>query len=132
MVVRVGPVQGLARARDILTNGVGAEIDRQLRSRALAALGDLRLETPVDTGRARNSWDVNRTGQLFDSDENPPPGLSILEPSPTIRTRIFITNGTPYIQYLNQGTSIQAPARFIETTLMRYFGTLVAVDVVEN
>jgi hypothetical protein len=60
-------------------------------------IGDLRAKTPVDTGLARDSWK---------SEES--------------LTGIDIKNTTEYIQYLNQGSSTQAPAYFIESVALRY------------
>ena len=58
---------------------------------------DLKAETPVDTGHARDSWTTTPTKDGFD-----------------------IANPVEYIDYLNQGSSKQAPAFFIETTALKY------------
>ena len=44
---------------------------------------------------------------------------------------IIVTNGTDYIQLLNDGSSIQAPTRFIEQAFLRYFDD-VRVEVINN
>lgn len=49
------------------------------------------LATPVDTGAAASGWNVAKT-----------------------KTGNVITNSEEHIRYLNQGSSVQAPARFIE------------------
>ena len=51
----------------------------------------LKETTPVDTGNARNNWKVTKSG---------------------------IENETEYLEYLNQGSSKQAPEYFIEKTLL--------------
>jgi len=53
---------------------------------------DLRAATPVDTGNARDGWKVSDSA---------------------------IENDVPYIDHLNEGSSQQAPAYFIETTLLK-------------
>jgi hypothetical protein len=68
---------------------------------------ELVLKTPIDTGLARASWKTNETN-----------------------TGINVENSVEYIQYLNEGSSKQAPARFIEATALKYgipFGTIVEV-----
>jgi len=54
-------------------------------------VSDLKEATPVDTGFARDHWKLDKNS---------------------------ISNTTEYIQYLNQGTSKQAPEYFIEKTLL--------------
>jgi len=50
------------------------------------------------------------------------PAVSLLGPIPDSKVEaLYITNGTPYIEDLNAGTSLQAPPRFIEKTLSKYF-----------
>ena len=70
-------------------------------------LGDLVSATPVDTGKARASWNVKKQGLVFN-----------------------VNNDAEYIQYLNQGSSKQAPAYFIERIALNYgepLGTVVEV-----
>lgn len=67
--------------------------------------------TPVDTGYARSRWDtslgVSQQGTL----------------------QVSITNDAPYIEELNRGSSRQAPARFIEETLLFHLGTAEDEDI---
>ena len=70
-------------------------------------VGDLVAATPIDTGKARSSWNVEKKDKGFD-----------------------VKNDVDYIQYLNQGTSKQAPSHFIETIALQYgrpLGTIVEV-----
>ncbi len=63
--------------------------------------------TPIDTGLARASWNTVKTKEGFD-----------------------ITNSVPYIERLNEGSSKQAPERFIENVALKYgkpLGTIVKV-----
>lgn len=94
------------------------EINQELRARSLLAFREIKAATPVDTGRARNSWvigydvsfNASGTGRIS----------ATLGPS-TEEETIRITNGTGHIQYLEMGTSIQAPANFIRNILNKYF-----------
>jgi hypothetical protein len=68
---------------------------------------ELREATPLDTGLAKSSWAVQEAPGKFN-----------------------ITNDTKYIQYLNSGSSKQAPPYFIEATALKYgkpLGTIVQV-----
>lgn len=68
---------------------------------------ELENATPVDTGLARSSWEVNKTAVGFD-----------------------VENTTEYIQYLNEGSSLQAPSHFIEGVALKYgkpVGTIVKI-----
>jgi HK97 gp10 family phage protein len=61
-------------------------------------INDLIEKTPVDTGYAKSRWKLNQISQ----DE------------------VRITNDAEYIEYLNNGSSDQAPEYFIETTALEY------------
>ena len=65
--------------------------------------------TPIDTGLARRSWGVTKMPHIYN-----------------------VENTVPYIQHLNEGSSKQAPARFIEAIALKYgepVGTI--VDIVD-
>lgn len=81
-------------------NKVLTEVKKRvgLSSKVDLMLSDLKSATPVDTGNARDSW-RKTIG---------PNGSFIIE------------NDAEYIQILNQGTSKQAPERFIEATVLQY------------
>ena len=92
-----------------------------LRAQAFQLYAHLKQVTPVDTGRARNSWYLSyEPGQFKDNMLPPPPA------TPPVfvdgkEVSIYITNGVPYIEDLNAGSSRQASARFIENTVAIYF-----------
>lgn len=120
-------VRGLSQATAGLNKDFNTEIEKELRERALRATADVKLATPVDTGRARNSWYIGYQPNLFDGTISQ---IISLTPSKEPKT-IHVTNGTTYIQYLNNGTSVQAPSRFIENSFLRYFDE-VDVEVIDN
>jgi hypothetical protein len=84
------------------------------------------ISTPVDTGRARNGWNITIQAPSM----TVPPegkysmpnieehGLSTII-SVTPDQVIYITNRVPYIENLNKGSSQQAPARFVELAAER-------------
>ena len=77
------------------------------------------MRTPVDTGRARASWQIT-TGAP--SNFVPAPGTYGPPPPPatppmSIKDTVYITNNIPYIEYLENGTSDQSPTGMVAITL---------------
>lgn len=95
-----------ARIRRELQAKVKILQDQKLTTVAPLLIEDLIQSTPIDTGLARASWDLEK-------------GVD----------GVFrIKNSVPYIQALNAGSSKQAPSHFIENTAMKYgkpIGTIV-------
>jgi hypothetical protein len=109
----------------------------------LAADQAVVLGTPVDTGVARSNWRVSIGGPLSTTVPAFSPGerLGIGEQANAAgalnqaraavgRRRegqdAYITNNVPYIGALNDGSSRQAPANFVE------MGVMAAVSVIRN
>ena len=96
-------------------------VNQIARIQAIDTVAKLKEKTPVDTGRARNSWVLSRDKNNFLDAKGGytaaigGPGLGPVS-STKIET-LYATNGTPYIEDLNRGTSKQAPARFVEATV---------------
>lgn len=79
--------------------------------------------TPVDTGRARHSWQVqegspnstvapeNPTGPPLDVSPFPEGKISGQAP-------VYITNALDYVVYLEAGTSRQAPAGMVKLAIL--------------
>lgn len=80
-------------------------VEGEVDSQTAEALEALQEETPVDTGQARDSWFAARAR----------PDITRRE------VESVIYNTTDYIDELNEGSSRQAPARFIESTVLRFF-----------
>ena len=103
--------------RNNVPTDFNSEVEKVLRQRALQAFAAVKLATPVDSGRARNSWYIGYQAQYKDTQS---PGVTILTKKDKPQ-EIIVTNGTDYIQFLNDGSSIQAPTRFIEQAFLKYF-----------
>ena len=113
--IRLNGVDGAFRE---LSNEIEQLSADELRDRSLQLADNLRQATPVDSGRARASWNVNQTGAAYDAGEDTvPPDLVATEPD-----TVYITNGTDYIDELNDGDSQQAGPRFIEQETLDVFG----------
>lgn len=87
----------IPRVRDIARN--------RIRIKSLTVLGNVKLQMPVDTGAARARWGVQgAAGGIWQEEDD---GLTItqgagLEPY-------------EYIERLNEGSSQQAPAGFLDS-----------------
>lgn len=100
----------------------------------LTIIGDLTFKTPVDTSKALSNWIVtlNRptkrridahfpgkqgSSQVQSSQQTFDLAKAILENKKPGQI-IFITNNQPYIRRLNEGYSAQAPAGFVERSVL--------------
>jgi hypothetical protein len=100
-------VKGIEREFAKLLQSRDFESKKQARIEVSNMVSELRQQTPVDTGLARASWKSSESDKYF-----------------------LVENTTDYIQYLNEGSSKQAPARFIESTALKYgnpIGTIVDI-----
>ena len=85
---------------------------------ALETVNDLKAATPVDTGRAKNSWILSDRENYFIDSLVSSEVSSLGSASKNKITPLYVTNGTPYIESLNQGSSKQAPSRFVEQVIL--------------
>lgn len=122
-------VIGISTSINNLSKAINKSVETELRTRALKALADVKLQTPVDLGIARNSWYIGYSEQYINAKEQPT-SITILTPKDK-PTKIVVTNGVEYIEFLNNGHSQQAPTKFIETAFYKYFDDVV-VEVVKN
>jgi hypothetical protein len=72
-------------------------VNKAVDQRAEQLKVNLMLNTPVDTGRARDGWKTQQTSN-----------------------GVIISNDVEYIGALNEGHSQQAPPYFIERTAVQY------------
>lgn len=125
-------------ARRIRLRGQQVEtgVNKIVRKVALIADRELVLETPVDTGRARSNWQVSLGSPLTSEREpySPGEGLgrgegqnaagALAQAQERIGARqseqdIYIQNNVDYIGALNDGSSAQAPAGFVQAAIKR-------------
>ncbi len=99
-------------------NKVVGTLEKTVRGVTLVVDQTLAITTPVDTGRARANWLPSLNT----------PDVRIVEPGQKssidatlkaykITDTILISNNLPYIQKLNNGSSKQAPAGFVDAAL---------------
>ena len=105
---------------------VDEEVNRTVVQAAQVVNQAVILATPVDTGRARANWiaSVGVPVTTPTDDADPEGGDRIAQNAVTIAGRrndqtIFISNNVDYIGFLNQGSSSQAPANFVEIAVQQ-------------
>jgi hypothetical protein len=86
--------------KQFLKKQLDKEIVTRLKPISEKIVSDLKDVTPVDTGAAANSWVVTELDKE--------------------KLSFQIKNDKDYIKYLNAGSSNQAPANFIERTVLDY------------
>jgi len=94
------------------------------RIQGLDTVNELKKNTPVDTGRARNSWLLTSDKNSFIDAQGGYSSAGTGQMGPVSNKDIetlYITNGVPYIEDLNKGSSKQAPARFVESAVLKAF-----------
>lgn len=110
--------------------------EKHIKIITLDAVANLVEDTPRRTGWARSNW-VPSIGTPKDMNGTPPPekaaaahvGQRSAEREAGIAQivtgyrlslgRIYITNNVPYIRRLNEGSSKQAPAGFVQAAILR-------------
>ena len=90
-------VKGIDKTLDDLAKQIESKRSTIAETKATSLMAELALATPVKTGLAMSSWVLRK---LKDGDA--------------------IVNTVPYVAYLNNGSSKQAPAHFVETIALKY------------
>lgn len=118
-----------ARQVDALVRGGVEEVVRRLQLRTWQVLTSA---TPVDTGFARANWTPTVGSPISERRDQPASATEarsqarsglpanraraeqIAQSYLLMHGRVFIVNPVPYVVYLNEGSSSQAPAKFVE------------------
>lgn len=107
-------------------------LETNIKGVALDIHANLVEDTPVDTGWARSNW----VAQLRDFFKGVVGSPKSIDPATGISSAkkiagwksgqgpIFISNNVPYIGRLNNGSSDQAPAGFVEKAIQRAVNAL--------
>lgn len=104
---------------------VPAKADRVKKLVAIAVDQAVTLSTPVDTGRARANWVVGVTSANRTINDTPTPvGTAAIQRArqailaAPARQDLYISNNLPYIVKLNEGSSAQAPRKFVQAAIV--------------
>lgn len=115
-----------------IIDGASAEVIRRIQLRAMQTVP---IATPVDTGHARSGWTPNVGSPVVNRLERPA-DETVARAAAAKRTAanraraegiarsyllrqgpVFISNSVPYVVFLDQGSSAQAPANFVARAL---------------
>lgn len=124
-------------------------VNRIVRTVALVVDREVVLGTPVDTGRARSNWIASLGSGVTDVRDPYSPGnkLGIGESSNAEGalsqagevisrrqpgTDVYISNNVDYIGLLNDGSSAQAPAGFVQSAIKRGVNVVVRAEVLRG
>ncbi len=113
-----------------IADDLNDELADDVRKTGFQVLNGVVLGTPVDTGEARGAWQVTLSERAErDTPEGRSAGQAISEGTATIKKvtgknipTVTISNSKPYIERLNDGSSLQAPKKFIEMVIQRVTG----------
>jgi hypothetical protein len=108
--------------------------DDVLRKYAVVANQTLIMATPVDTGRARANWQVSVNSAVDAEVDSTDAQGAITRNKGVIDGyrggELVIQNNVPYIGALNDGSSAQAPAGFIQKALQNAARALAKAKVI--
>lgn len=118
----------LKKMMDDLYNEVVVQgLEKDVRRTALQVFKNIVQMTPVEFGGAKLNWNVDIN--VIDLSLTPPPAtapdagfyneLKALSATARYKAKdiIYISNNLPYIERLNEGSSQQAPAGYIQSAI---------------
>lgn len=93
-----------------------------LCKRAKAIFKDIVENTPVDSGLARANWKIGTslTGKILDITNDPLADLNSITTEKVKGSHIYIENNIPYIEFLENGSSKQAPRGMIRQAILKH------------
>lgn len=105
-------------------NYMGDQLEILLRATILETDSRLKLQSPVDTGRFRASWQIGENAAdsspvppgNYGANIRPPKGDNYQAGQEKLGNYYSIHNNLPYAESLAQGSSKQAPAGWIDRT----------------
>ncbi len=118
----------MGRQADLVGRALNKSIVREIKTLTLDITEGLIDGTPVDTGWARANWipqigdpfrDIVGDREAIDTSEQELGMAEVATQYDLLDGPIFISNNVPYIESLNEGSSDQAPAGFIEAVIER-------------
>jgi hypothetical protein len=124
-----------------LASRVPKNADRIVRKAALAIDQTVVMATPVDQGRARANWIAALDAAVeTPTDDKDPSGAKAMSQAAGViaqydgdaHSEIHITNNLPYIGPLNDGSSRQAPAGFVQQAVKDGAGAVQGAKLLEE
>ncbi len=118
------------------SNDMGIEVNLVIKKLAFDMFSDIVQATPVLTGRAKNNWNISvgsvdesiteegGDSATIESNQKSKAKEALAEITTFPPTLIVISNSLPYITELNEGSSTQAPAGFVERAIVNNLAAL--------
>jgi len=116
-------LEDFSREINVLVDEIETNVNTLMKQIATGIDQTVVMATPVDTGRARANWTVTLNTRTKTSHERTDFEQVLVESKAVIdqygshTNAIYITNNLAYIGKLNEGSSAQAPAGFVEIAL---------------
>jgi len=134
MSIEVRNLRRLNKNFDSIAKRLGLDVVTVQKKLAFDIFADLVADTPIDTGRAMNNWNISvgfpdasttKSGGSAGGVQGSKKGeaaaaLVGLKPFSTV----WISNSLPYIGFLNEGSSDQAPSGWVERDVINNLATL--------
>lgn len=120
---------------------VAENADKTVRKAAMAVDQAVVIATPVDTGRARANWlaalDVATSNTTDGTDKGGARAIAaaraiIAGYDGDVNLEVHITNNLEYIGRLNDGSSYQAPAGFVQQATRRGVSAVKGAKLLED
>lgn len=132
------PLSAVAGRNKKLGLAIIAEINKVIIEMVVKIDQGIIIASPVDTGRSRSNWimslnhptDALPTGEDEGDSASPiGPEMALSQGRNTLNSRkpgdtIYLQNNTSYIEKLNNGSSAQAPANFVQKAIMEGINSL--------
>lgn len=137
MSVEVMNQRRFDRLLRVAVEDIGITVQQAQRKIALDIFGDLVAETPIKTGRAMNNWnisvnipdrtitDVGGTEGAIESIKQSAALQALSELAPF--STVYLSNSLPYIVDLNEGSSDQAPAYWVDRAIFNNLNAFEAI-----
>lgn len=139
------PLSAVAGRNKKLGLAIIAEINKVIVTMVARIDSGIVSANPVDTGRSRGNWIItlnNPTSELIVGEDQGESGspigpeLALSQGQNALKSRkpgdtIYLQNNTSYIEKLNNGSSAQAPANFVQKAMMEGIRSLKNAKVVE-
>ena len=131
MSVYVSNLKEINFSFDKIAKKLKIDVIKLQKKVALDIFARLIESTPVDTGRAAGNWnisisqpDYSEIDRKFEEAElsgKAASSVGVIEPMNYFGV-IWIANSVPYIVFLNEGSSIQAPRNFVQMSVEEVTG----------
>jgi len=117
-----------SNALTALADHTTGSIEKVIRKACIDLYRSIVEKTPVDTGRAKASWGLSTHHTNDEASENMTPEEAVQVVSDNISDftfkaqddQVIIYNNLEYIEYLENGTSQQAPSGMVSLSLVEF------------